>query len=223
MLTLAIDTSTNILSVALVRGDEVLASINEQTKNNQSALLMSKIEKMMTDCHLKPSDLEKIAVAFGPGSYTGVRVGVAVAKSLAYALAIPVVGISSLEIMTRAAVLDELCVAMIDARRGTVFAGVYHGCSGSLIPDGHYTLDVLLSQLNLEEDEITFVGDGAVIHKVRLLAASEHAQVKDESEFEHSKAVMLAHLAKDRSPQENIHALKPSYLRQTEAEMNAGV
>jgi len=221
MLTLAIDTSTSILSLALVREEEVLATIDEVTKNNQSEVLMSRIESMMNDCQLKPVDLEKIAVAIGPGSYTGIRVGVAAAKSLAYALNIPVVGVSSLEVMAKTAISDEICVPMIDARRGTVFAGGYGNNGELLIPEGHYELDELLGKFS--DDEITFVGDGADVHKERLLAAYGHSQVVAESDFNRSKAEVLAELASKASPIENIHALLPNYLRKTEAEMNAGV
>jgi len=223
MLTLAIDTSTSILSVALVQGEEVLASIDEPTKNNQSEILMSRIESMMTECHLKPVDLEKIAVAVGPGSYTGIRVGVAATKSLAYALDIPIVGVSSLEVMANSVTADEICVPMIDARRGTVFAGAYLDTGEILIPEGHYLLDDLLLKLDSRKDKIFFIGDGAVVHKERLLETFAHTRVVAESDFTRSKAEVLAELARKVSPIKNIHALLPNYLRKTEAEMNAGV
>ena len=222
MLILAIDTSTNILSVALVRGDEVLASIDEPTKNNQSEKLMPRIENLMKVCQLKPTDLGKIAVAIGPGSYTGIRVGVAAAKSLAYALDIPLVGVSSLEVM--AAVEGDACliIPMIDARRGTVFSGCYE--AGHLvIPDGHYTIEALIGELKknwIKVDRITFIGDGAVAYKENLMSLLEYADVKSELELKGCKAVALAKLAQKRLAQKNIHEFVPNYLRKTEAEMN---
>jgi len=225
MLTLAIDTCTSILSVALVRGDEVLASVDEQTKNNQSEILMSRIECMVNDCNLKPADLEKIAVSVGPGSYTGIRVGVAAVKSLGYALDIPVIGVSSLEVMAMAAVSHGIRIPMIDARRESVFSGVY-GCDGtSIIPDGHYLLEKLIVELIPifpPSDIVFFVGDGAALNKETLHETWSDAQVVSESAFERSKAEVLASLAMNRSPHENIHSLVPNYLRKTEAEMNAG-
>ena len=226
MLTLAIDTSTNILSLALVRGDKVFASIDEQTRNNQSEILMTRIEEMMAECSLKPADLERIAVSVGPGSYTGIRVGVAAAKSLGYALDILVVGVSSLEVMAMATVSYDLRIPMIDARRDTVFAGVYDYDGTVIIPDGHYKREKLIDELSsnvFESDIVSFIGDGAVNHKEILLEKWPHANVVSESELERSKAEVLATLAANRSPQENIHALVPNYLRKTEAEMNAGV
>ena len=226
MLTLAIDTSTNILSVALVRDGEVLASVDEQTKNNQSEILMSRIANIMSKCNLKPTDLKRIAVAIGPGSYTGIRVGVSAAKSLAYVLGIPVVPLSSLEVMAMAAVPYDLRIPMIDARRGAVFAGVYDYDGTNIIPDRHDTLEQLIDKLTpnlFESDIISFIGDGAAIHKEVLLKKWPDAQVVSESQFLRCKAEVLAELATKALPIENVHSLKPNYLRKTEAEMNAGV
>ena len=226
MLTLAIDTSTNILSVALVDADKVLAGVNEQTKNNQSEILMSRIERMMVECSLRPTDLERIAVAIGPGSYTGIRVGVAAAKSLAYALGIPVVSLSSLEVMAMAAVPYDLRIPMIDARRGAVFAGVYDYDGTNIVADRHVTLEQLIDKLipNLfKNDMISFIGDGALIHKEILLKKWPDAQVVSESEFMRCKAEILAELTTKALRVENVHGLNPSYLRKTEAQINAGV
>jgi len=228
MLTLAIDTSTNILSVALVYDDEILASIDEQTKNNQSEILMSRIESMMNDCKQQPTDLEKIVVAIGPGSYTGIRVGVAAAKSLAYALDIPIVGISSLEVMAMAAVSSDvhIRIPMIDARRKTVFAGVYDADGTNIISDGHDHIEQLIEALIptlVEGDTISFIGDGAAVHKEILLKKWPEAEVITEAHFKRCKGVVLAELAHKRSPIKDIHKVVPNYLRKTEAEMNAGV
>lgn len=221
MLTLAIDTSTSVLSVALVRDEIVLAVVDEVTKHNQSEKLMSRIESMMGECQLKPAHLERIAVAVGPGTYTGIRVGVAAAKSLAYTLNIPVVGVSSLEVMVHAAGVAGLTVAMIDARRETVFAAAYNE-RNCIIPDGHYTLDDLFAQLEIDKGSISFVGNGAVAHRKRLLVL-DNAHIVAESDFNRSKAAIVAKLAANASPQENVHQLVPNYLRKTEAEMNLGV
>ena len=226
MLILAIDTSTSILSLALVSDEQTLAVVNENTKHNQSEILMSRIESMMNECNLKPTDLEKIAVAVGPGSYTGIRVGVAAAKSLGYALQIPVVAVSSLEVMAMAAVFYDIRIPMINARRDTVFSGVYDYDGTVIIPDGHYKMANLIDELILNVfsfDIVTFIGDGATLHKEFLLEKWPEAQVVSESEFKSNKAEVLATLAVSRLPEENIHTLVPNYLRKTEAQMNAGV
>ena len=211
MLILAIDTSTTILSIALMRDDEVLASLDEQTKNNQSEILMTRIESLFNQCKVKPTQLEKIAVAVGPGSYTGIRVGVTAAKSLAYALDIPVVSVSSLEVMAQVVTSDKIRVAMIDARRGTVFAVAYDSKNQVIIPEGHYDMKGFLEKLPQGKSTF-FIGDEILARKETWVTA--------ESKLDRSKAETLAALATKMSPVASVHALVPNYLRKTEAELN---
>src|SRR5699024_2189891 len=108
MKTLAIDTSTNILGVAILDDTELIGQ---------------KVTKVIK---LKPEALEKIVVGAGPGSFTGIRIGVTVAKSLAWALNIPVVRVSSLESLAYQAKLKEgIVCSFFDARRENVYAGIY--------------------------------------------------------------------------------------------------
>lgn len=224
MLTLAIDTSTNILSIALTRNEKVLAWMDKETKNNQSEILMSSIESLMNQCQLQPTALEKIAVAIGPGSYTGIRVGVTAAKSLAYALDIPIVEVSSLEIMARFAMarfaIDrspmleqkiDLVIPMIDARRGTVFAGVYDSFGKSVMPDGHYQMKEFLATIS-QNQSVICVGDQSL--------ATRELWLTQENKLEGSKGIVLAKLAASMSSHKNSHTVVPNYLRKTEAEMN---
>jgi len=224
MLILAIDTSTSWLSLSLVRDGEVLGGVDETTKNNQSEILLSRIEHLLCRCDVKPTHLDRIAVAIGPGSYTGIRVGVAVAKSLAYALDIPVVGVSSLEVMAQFSSVQpsikgkiETIVPMIDARRGTVFTGAYDVEGENLAPEGHYKMSDFLEKF--PKAATTFhVGDESLVFK-----AEEFWMTAETVLDEGSKAEILAKLASKREPVKNTHSLAPNYLRKTEAEMNAGV
>jgi len=96
---LAIDTSNFALGVALLNGNQVVGEYITNVKKNHSVRAMPAIEKLMHDCDMKPVDLDKIVVAKGPGSYTGVRIGVTIAKTLAWTLNIPISGVSSLEVL----------------------------------------------------------------------------------------------------------------------------
>lgn len=223
MLILGIDTSTNVLAIALMRDDEVLVSLSEPTKNNQSEILMSRLEKVMDQCQVRPTDVGLIGVAVGPGSYTGIRVGVAAAKSLGYALDVPVVGVSSLEVMAVASGAGGVVIPLIDARRGTVFASIVDD-GRVVLPEGHYELEDLLRQLPAGQ-AISFVGDGGVVqaHKERILSGFNGCEVVMEDQFKRGKAEVVAELALGGSPIKNIHELVPNYLRKTEAEVNAGV
>ena len=221
MLVLAIDTSTNVLSLALVQDGTVLACLDEPTKNNQSAILLTRIEILLTANNFLTTDLTQIAVAIGPGSYTGIRVGVAAAKSLGYALGIPVQGVSSLAVMAKTIdAQTRVIIPMIDARRGTVFAAAYNQAGEVLIEEGHFDLVEFLAMLPCAGTNATFIGDGAQKNIDLLNEKLEFVLVIPENELTTSKAVVLAELAHKQSCQKNIHELVPNYLRKTEAEMN---
>lgn len=99
MTILAIDTSNLTLGVALIKDGKVIAEHISHLKKNHSVRAMPAIDELLKECGLKPSDLTQIAVAKGPGSYTGVRIGVTIAKTLAWSLNIPVKTVSSLEVL----------------------------------------------------------------------------------------------------------------------------
>src|SRR5438309_6062986 len=124
---LAIDTSNYSLGIALVNQEQVIGEYITNMKKNHSIRVMPAIEKLMQDCEMKPTDLEKIVVAKGPGSYTGVRIGVTIAKTLAWTLNIPLVGISSLEALAaNGRYFNGLLSPLFDARRGQIYTGLYH-------------------------------------------------------------------------------------------------
>ena len=124
---LAIDTSNYSLGIALVNQEQVIGEYITNMKKNHSIRVMPAIEKLMQDCEMKPTDVEKIVVAKGPGSYTGVRIGVTIAKTLAWTLNIPLVGISSLEALAAGAgrYFDGCISPLFDARRGQIYTGLY--------------------------------------------------------------------------------------------------
>ena len=124
MTILAIDTSNTALGVALLEENQVLGEYMTNLKKNHSIRIMPAIQMLMKDCERTPSDLTKIVVAKGPGSYTGIRIGVTIAKTLAWTLKLPLVGVSSLEILAGVGrYFDGYVSPIFDARRGQVFTG----------------------------------------------------------------------------------------------------
>src|SRR5699024_7275284 len=124
MNTLAIDTSTNILGDAILDDTELIGQKVTKVNKHHTSRLMPAIVELMKDINPKPEALEKIVVGAGPGSFTGIRIGVTVAKSLAWALNIPVVRVSSLESLAYQAKLKEgIVCSFFDARRENVYAG----------------------------------------------------------------------------------------------------
>ena len=132
---LLIDTSNQPLSVALVKDDKVEAEINSNEKRNHSAQLMPAVEKLFESASFTKNEVDAVVVAQGPGSYTGLRIGVTVAKTLAYSLDAELYGVSSLKAL--AATIDSTSeddiVPIFDARREAVYAGVYRYERGELV------------------------------------------------------------------------------------------
>ncbi|MGX6961768.1 tRNA (adenosine(37)-N6)-threonylcarbamoyltransferase complex dimerization subunit type 1 TsaB [Vagococcus xieshaowenii] len=160
---LAIDTSNQTLSLAVLEDERVLASYSSSVNKNHSVTLMPMIETMFAQIKMSPKDIERIVVAQGPGSYTGLRIGVTTAKTLAWTLGAELVGVSSLaNLAASVGQVSGVIISLFDARRGNVYAGGYRWEQGMLtevIPDQHIELGTLLNQLKEINEPITIVGE----------------------------------------------------------------
>jgi tRNA threonylcarbamoyladenosine biosynthesis protein TsaB len=137
MTILGIDTATRRASVALVRGGEVAALAHLDGRSGHAGDLLTRLDALLTGAGLRPADLAAVAVTIGPGSFTGVRIGMATAKGLAYALDLPLGGLSTLEALARAALpltgdALRLC-AVIEAGKGEVYAALFRREAGGLL------------------------------------------------------------------------------------------
>ena len=157
MKVLAFDTSSKALSVAILDDKNLLADVTINIKKNHSITLMPAIDFLMTSVDLQPSDLDRIVVAQGPGSYTGLRVAVATAKTLAYTLNIELVGVSSLYALAAAADFDGLVVPIMDARRNNVYVGFYKN-GQPVKADQHMSFTAVLEAVKAES-KVIFVGE----------------------------------------------------------------
>jgi len=222
MLILGIETSNTILSVALVEDDKALIEITEIAKNNHSERLMPVIEQAFKEVGRTVNELDLIAVAEGPGSYTGIRIGVTVAKTLAWTCKIPLVGISSLEVLARNLSTDGIIVPLFDARRQTVFAAAYDGLTYQpLIPEGHYALENLLEKLKPLEKTIYFIGEDVAIYWEKIAdVLSIKASRVETPNLNQPHATTLIKGAKVKEPIQNIHTFTPNYHRLPEALVN---
>ncbi|MGT2929290.1 tRNA (adenosine(37)-N6)-threonylcarbamoyltransferase complex dimerization subunit type 1 TsaB [Streptococcus dentasini] len=206
---LAFDTSNQALSVALMEDDQLVADLSLTVKKNHSISLMPTIDFLMAQAGWKPSDLDRIAVAQGPGSYTGLRVAVATAKTLAYTLNIDLVGVSSLLALTD---LDEegLVVPLIDARRNNVYAGFYLE-GHSVTKERHSSLSDVLAFVK-EYPNVTFVGE----------VEAFQSQIKDTIPWAKlvpslPSARLIARVGR-ALPAADVDAFIPDYLKRVEAE-----
>lgn len=223
MKTLAIDTSNQTLAVAVVDGQEVLGQSQTMAIKNHSTALMPAIDGLMQAVGMAPKELEQIVVAKGPGSYTGLRIGVTTAKTLAQTLNIPLIGVSSLKAVAANCVgVSQVIVPLFDARRQNVYAGAYQWHNGTLetrIKDQHISLSELLTQLKaVDGQEVLFVGADTVKFKDMIEAELPTAHINQVSFWNYPNGVVLAALAKEEALVASIHDFVPDYLKLVEAE-----
>jgi tRNA threonylcarbamoyladenosine biosynthesis protein TsaB len=175
-LILNIDTATEMASISLSeRGKSILLLENNEQKEHAS-WLHTAIAGMLRDTGYRMRDLQAIAVAAGPGSYTGLRVGMAAAKGFCYALGIPMITENTLKIMTLAAIEQApgggLFCPMIDARRMEVFTAVYTGELVELMPPTALIIDENSFSAYLPQRQMSFFGGGSYKCKPLLIATS---------------------------------------------------
>jgi len=162
---LALETSAKAVSAAVSENGKILASGYQDTDLTHSRTLMPIVEHILKNTGLSVSDMDAVAVAAGPGSFTGIRIGVAAAKGLAFAVDKPVVGVSTLAAMARnVAFADGLVICAMDARRSQIYNALFRAENGvltRLTDDRAISLSELSEELREESSAKIVVGDGA--------------------------------------------------------------
>ena len=187
---LFIDSATTNLVVAIINDGKIAYIYDNNDNHDTSSKMMPVLALAFDKAGFKPQDIDKIFVVTGPGSFTGIRVGLTVAKTMAYSLNIPIVPISSLEVMAS----GNGGTALINARRGYVFAGTYDNDLNDIYPDSYVLMNDSLAKPYISYDNFDFVTVKPNIDILKVI-------IKHEND-------------KDVSP----HTLKPNYLKLTEAE-----
>lgn len=223
MKVLAIDTSNYVLGVAIVDEEKVIGEVITNLPKNHSVRVMPTIEQLMKECGIKPKELERIVVAMGPGSYTGVRIGVTIAKTLAWSLQIPLVGVSSLEVVAaNGRHFNGFISPLFDARRGQVYTGLYQYEGNRLtcvVEDKIILLSDWLEVLKKRETPVLFIGNDLVIHKEQIETDLEQfAYVAPYTDW-NPRPSELAVLGMEKAPVD-VHTFVPNYIRLAEAEAN---
>jgi tRNA threonylcarbamoyladenosine biosynthesis protein TsaB len=222
MKVLAIDTSNNALGIAVIDEKQVIGEYITNVKKNHSIRVMPSIQTLLRDCDLEPGDLSKIVVAKGPGSYTGVRIGVTIAKTLAWTLKIPLVGISSLEVVASsvARYFSGVVSPLFDARRGQIYTGLYQNIGGNLMTiekDQIVLSSDWASHLKDQTQQVLFIGNDLPLHKEIFEMELENQAFFAEMTEHNPRPAELAFLGRDL-PGEDIHSFVPNYIRLAEAE-----
>ena len=224
MLLLAFETSAKAASVALFNGEKLLGEQYQNTGLTHSQTLMVMAEDLITQCGCAPSQVEAVAVANGPGSFTGVRIGVAAAKGFAWGREIPLYGVSTLEAMARGlGAYDGVICPVMDARRSQVYNALFYVNQGTVTrgtEDRAIALADLAQELKILSKPIFLVGDGSNLCYNTLLSEVPGLVLPPEHRM-HQRAVGvgLAALEQIRRGQvTDAAAVTPNYLRLSQAE-----
>lgn len=224
MIWLGIETANGPLSIAVVKEGKVVAEVVQHIKLTHSVGAMPAIEEVMMKAGVTAVEIDAIAVSEGPGSYTGVRIGVTLAKTLAWSLQKPLVGVSSLKVLAaNARVSNDVVCALFDARRQNIYAGVYEGLTQvPIIEDHHDHIDGLLTNLDALKRPVLFVGADVDLYFEKIQEVLGERAIRAPFTLDLPRASELIAIAeKQELPSvEAVHAFVPQYRRIAEAEAN---
>lgn len=221
MLLLAFETSAKAASVALFDGAVLLGEQYQNTGLTHSQTLLVMAEDVIRQCGKTPQDIEAVAVANGPGSFTGVRIGVAAAKGFAWGGELPIYGVSTLEAMAMGlGIYDGYVCPVMDARRAQVYNALFYVNRGVMTrhtPDRAISLEDLKNELKNLEKPVFLVGDGSILCYNTLQEAVPGLILPPENRI-HQRAVGVGLAALAQATPDSAAGLAPNYLRLSQAE-----
>ncbi len=224
---LAIESASITASCAICGDGNLLGEYTLNHRKTHSEKLMPLIEELMNELELKIQDIDVIAVSEGPGSYTGLRIGAAIAKSLSFAAKIPVAGVPTTKSLAGNIFdSDKLIVPVMDAKAGRIYTGIYRWENGALTAVREQfpcNIDELIDILNGYEEPLIFNGDGSVNYKNIIEEKLNRAAYFAPNNFNYLHASTLASIGYEMALRgELIKAsdFKPQYLRLSQAERN---
>lgn len=205
MTSLIIDTCNSNLTIGIVKDNNILSIYNEQVKTDLSTKIFPVMQDVFVKVGVDPKDIDTIFVSCGPGSFTGIRIGVTVAKTYAWALNKKIIPFSSLELLATTKVKEDYLVPIIDARRGYVYAGIY---------DEH--LDTFMNDQYISIEDLEKSLEGKYYKMISYDEFEKFKVIKPEIDI----LKLIEKHKKDSG--ENPHKINPNYLKLTEAEMKLG-
>ncbi len=216
MIVLGLDTATTATVAGVLRGDAVFEVRDDPepgARPAHAARLLAAAEEALGAAGVGWEEVDRLAVGVGPGSFTGLRIGIATARALAQGRGLPLVGVSSLEALARGA-SAPLVLAVLDARRGEAFAAAW-GAGRSLLAPAALAPEALAERVRALPAEPLAVGDGAIRFRGALEAAGARVP-PDEDGAHRLRAEHVCRLGAEGSPTER-DTLLPDYLREPDA------
>jgi tRNA threonylcarbamoyladenosine biosynthesis protein TsaB len=224
---LAVDTSTRTCSVAVMDQDRLACEITTGPTGTHSTHLLSLIRTALALAEMQLHELDGLAVCVGPGSFTGLRIGVSTVKGLAFATAKPVAGVSGLEALAQACLpWPHLVCALLDARKAEVYAARYRARDGRLEREGREVVLPIGDALDGIHEACLFVGDGARRYREPIGSKLGPLALFADPGQDIIRASTVAALARQQfalKQIEELDRLVPRYVRQSDAELRIGV
>lgn len=203
MMTLYIDTSSSYLYTAIVKDLNIVCEIKKEFGQELSKEALPQIASMFELQNIKPKDINKIIVINGPGSFTGIRIGLTIAKVYAWSLNIPIITINALEAMSISSKQSTYHVPLIDARRGFVFGAIYDQNQEVVLKPQHIEFEHLKEKISSLDNYC-------------IITNSEISEPVNKEKYD-PDILKIVERFKDRMPT-NPHGVNPEYLKLTEAE-----
>lgn len=205
---LYVDTSSDYLYSGIVINDVLVSECQEKLGKDLSKEALPRIIGVFKKANITPKDLDKIIVVTGPGSFTGIRIGVTIAKTIAWSLKIPIVPISGLTAMAISNKQEGYSMPLIDARRGFVYGALYDNNINSIVEDSHILLDELVKKC-YDYIPITVITNNEIVTDYNV-NRYEPDILKIVTYFKNKEGL-------------NPHMINPIYLKKTEAEEKANL
>lgn len=220
---LAIESSNQTMSVATVENGVVVSEYTRNGNLQHSTQLMPAVETIISGSNWEPSGIDQIVVSKGPGSYTGVRIGATIAKTLAWTLKKPLVPVSSLRLLAaNGLAFKGLIIPVIDARRKNIYAGVYRVEKGTVVAlreDVHTESERFFESLANDFEPLLFIGQDIPLYQERITEIfGKRAYFAPKQDWL-PRAGNLASLAATEAAVD-AHVFTPDYLKKPEAEEN---
>lgn len=227
MIILSIETSTSFGGICILSDETLLASVQIDSKITHSQRLMPAIQDTLEKINLTVKDITAIAISQGPGSFTGIRIGMSVAKALAYSTHKPIIAVPTLDALAAILLCNKnmLICPILDARRDEIYSALYKYTKESLFPvrKSEYLVLPIEELLKRIKTKCMFVGNGAIKYKNEIMnIIGENAFFPGPSANVPS-AIIIAELAMLRAKDknfDNIFALEPIYVRKSDAEIS---
>ncbi|HIJ55827.1 MAG TPA: tRNA (adenosine(37)-N6)-threonylcarbamoyltransferase complex dimerization subunit type 1 TsaB [Deltaproteobacteria bacterium] len=222
---LAVDTATRSCSVAVIDGQTLLAEAIVTTGETHSRHLMNLIDQVLQISRVSLKDIDGFAVTRGPGSFTGLRIGISTIKGFAASSGKPMVGVSTLDALANQAdVTPYLICTVIDARKEEVYFGRYRRVGGVLIKETEEEVLSIVNAIQSIHEPSYFIGDGSLIYKPTILEMLGEDRVVFAPRFHHTiRGVTVANLGVQRIEKNNVDdvsTFRPRYIRKSDAELN---